>query len=78
MKTIKIKDKLLIGIIGQINFIALLVYFIFSINLKLNKVTEHKVQSTNEVNSIKELTFLTKVFLSKKIEFSTLKNPMKG
>lgn len=72
MKKITIKQRLLIGIFGQLVFIGLLVYFIFSLNFRLKQVVSHKLETTGEINAVKDLTLKTKDYLSGKISFQTI------
>lgn len=72
MKEIKIKDKLLLGILGQVVLIALLVYFIFNLNFKLNNITKQSTEYAKEANALKEVTFLFKDYFNNKIEWKDL------
>jgi methyl-accepting chemotaxis protein len=73
MKNLNIKNKLLIGIIGQLAFIVLLLYFIINLNFKLDNVSDQKIESTNEVNTYFNLIGVIKDFLTDEISFSDLK-----
>ncbi len=77
MKTLKVKDKLMVGIFGQLIFITLLLFFVFSLNVKLSRVTKNRIATTQEVNSIKELSLLTKDFFGNRIDFNTLEKAYK-
>ncbi len=74
MKNLKIKDKLLIGILGQVTFIGLLLFFIFSLNNKLDSITLQRTENIKEVNMLRELSFLVKDFLANEITFKELQN----
>ncbi len=73
MKNLKIRTKLVFGIIGQLVFIVLILFFMINLNTKLDAVSEEKVNSTNEINSYKNLTNFVKEYLSDEIKFDKLK-----
>jgi methyl-accepting chemotaxis protein len=72
MKNLNIKSKLLIGIIGQLVFIVVLLYFIFNLNFKLDGVSNQKIESANEVNTYFNLSGDIKDYLTNKISFEDL------
>jgi methyl-accepting chemotaxis protein len=74
MKTLKIKDKLLVGIFGQVLLIALLGYFAFNLNFRLDTITQQRTEYAHEVNDIKEITFLFKDYFNNKIEWKDLES----
>jgi len=73
MKALSIRTKLLIGVMGQVVLIVLLVVFIFSMNGKLNNVTRNKVETTQEINDLKELSFVIKDYFSNNIGFEEVR-----
>lgn len=74
MKTLKIKQKLMIGVIGQFILIALLILFIFSLNRNLKNVSQTVSSSTVQSNELKKFTSLSKDFIYDQIQFKTLQN----
>ena len=50
MKNLKIKDKLLIGMLGQVLFGVLIIYFFFNLNYSLDNVTKVRIENTEDVN----------------------------
>ena len=74
MKTLKIKQKLMIGVIGQFILIALLMLFIISLNRNLKNVSQTVSTSTVQLNEIKKFTSLSKDFIFDKINFKTLQS----
>jgi methyl-accepting chemotaxis protein len=73
MKNLKIKQKLVIGIIGQLIFIGLLVFFFANLTIRLNGVSKNTIKVANELNSLKEFTSNSKDFINDKISFEDLK-----
>ena len=72
MKNLNIKSKLLIGIIGQLAFIVVLLYFIINLNFKLDGVSNQKIESASEVNTYFNLSGDIKDFLTNRISFKDL------
>ena len=72
MKTLKIKDKLLVGIFGQVLLICLLVYFAFNLNFRLDTITQQRTEYATEVNDLKGITFLFTDYFNNKIEWKDL------
>ncbi|MBN1182708.1 MAG: methyl-accepting chemotaxis protein [Bacteroidales bacterium] len=72
MKNLKISQKLILGIAGQLVFIALLVFFVFNLNGKLTSVSEGTIKKTEQIDKIKELTALSKDFINDKVSFTEL------
>ncbi len=72
MKNLKIKFKLLIGVAGQIILVGLLVFFIVSLNSKLNDVKTQRIQSIQEGSELWSITLLVKDYLNNKISFENL------
>ncbi|NOQ23859.1 MAG: hypothetical protein GQ564_00725 [Bacteroidales bacterium] len=72
MNNLNIKNKLLIGIIGQLAFIVLLFYFIINLNFKLDSISNQKIESANEVSTYFNLTRTIKDFLTDNISFNDL------
>ncbi len=70
---LKVKDKLLLGNIGQLVFISLLVLFIYTINRSLNKLTQKRLQNNQELNEVKDFTLLIRDYFSNSIEYDELK-----
>lgn len=74
MKNVKISQKLMLGIVGQLVFIALLVFFIFNLNGKLTSVSESTIKGTEQTDNLKKLTGLAKDFMNDKISFGEVSN----
>lgn len=74
MKTLKIKDKLFIGVIGQLLLVVLLLFFIFNFNSRLNEMTEHRAENIQEANMFRQVSSLVKDYLINKISFDELQN----
>jgi methyl-accepting chemotaxis protein len=72
MKTLKISQKLLLGILGQIVLIALLVFFIFSINRSLESVSTDTIDGTMQIEQIKTITISSKDFINDQLDFNNL------
>lgn len=74
MRKLKISEKLLTGILGQLLLGVLIVYLFFNVNNSLNRVTEQRTQSIEEASKIRELTFVIKDYFNKKVSFSAMED----
>lgn len=74
MRNLRISQKLMLGVLGQVIFIALLVFFIFNLNSKLSNVSESTVHGTQITEEIKDLTSIGKDFINDKVTFNELTN----
>lgn len=72
MRTLKISEKLLTGILGQILLGILVIYLFFNVTGSLNTVTEQRTQSIEEASKLRELTFVIKDYFNKKASFTEM------
>jgi len=76
MRNIKISKKLTIGIIGQVVLIALMVYFVFSLNNNMDTMVEQKAESLKENNTLRAMSNLFTDFIYDKITYSELETEL--
>ena len=74
MRNFTISGKLITGVIGQIVLIGLMLFFIFSINNKLDNIVSKKTESIKEFNSLRKLSNLVTDFISDEITFDEIQN----
>lgn len=72
MKKLKISQKLMLGVAGQLIFIVLLGYFIFSLNGKLKYVSETTMDVATHVDEVKLLASLSKDFVNDKVDYASI------
>ncbi len=72
MRNLKISEKLLVGIIGQLLLGVLIVYFFFNLSNTMQNVTEQRVQSIEQATKLRKLTFLIKDYFNKKVSYSEM------
>ncbi|MBI9054395.1 MAG: methyl-accepting chemotaxis protein [Bacteroidales bacterium] len=76
MRNIKISNKLIIGIIGQLVVIALMIYFIFSLNINLDTMVVQKTENLKEHNTLRTMSNLFTDFIYDKITYSGLEKEL--
>ena len=74
MKNLKIRQKLLISIVGQMVFIGLLIFGLNNLKNRLNGVSDNTIEVARELNSLKEFTSDSKDYIHDKIPFEELEN----
>lgn len=72
MKTLKIRDKLLAGVVGQVLFIALLAVSFYFLYARLNDVSDKMVTTAHELNHLKAFAAASKDFVHDEIPLSNL------
>ena len=72
MRNLKISEKLMIGIIGQLVLIALMVFFIFSLNNSLSKMTTQRNKLSQETNLLRGLSNLFNDYVYDEITYDEL------
>jgi len=72
MKNLKISQKLMIGIIGQLGLIALMIFFIFSVNRKLDKMVAQKSETSTEMNLLRSMSNLFNDYIYDEISYKEL------
>lgn len=72
MKHVKISKKLQTGIAGQLIFIGLLLFFIFSLIARLNRVSEETLKTSSQINEVIDLTAKSKDYINDKLDFNEL------
>ena len=58
MRNLKISEKLIIGIIGQIVLIGLLLFFSFSTNHRLDDIVSQRNENINNVKTLRQVSKL--------------------
>lgn len=72
MGNVKISNKLIIGIVGQLVVIGLMIFFIFSLKSNLNKMVVQKTDNLIEHNTLRNMSNLFNDFIFSEINYSEL------
>lgn len=72
MKKMKITEKLMIGIVGQVVLIILMLVFIFNLNRNLDRMNDTKKKSSKEMNLIGGLSHLFNDYVYDEISYQDL------
>jgi len=72
MRNIKISKKLTIGIIGQVVLIALMVYFVFSLNSNMDTMVGQKTENLKEHNELRAMSNLFADFIYDEVTYAEL------
>ncbi len=73
----KINQKLFLGVMLQLVFMLVLVFFIFNISYKLTDVSEQTSAEFSKIEIVKNLATLSKDFINNKVDFDEIEKSFK-
>ncbi len=74
MKNLKISQKLMLVVTGQLLLILVLVFFILNINWSLNSVSDVFIKNNGQIEKIRTLSNLSKDFITNKVSYNEIVN----
>ena len=72
-----IRNKLSMGILIQVVFIALICFFLFYLNRSFNQISESKLRNTEQINKIKSFTLAIKDYFNKSLSYDQIQKENK-
>ena len=72
-----IRNKLSMGILIQVVFIALICFFLFYLNRSFNQISDAKLRNTEQINKIKSFTLGIKDYFNKSLGYDQMQKDFK-